>query len=163
MGCAYVELGRGSPPRFVSTGRMKSGVTDIPIADSVSSQADCTARKNGSTQSVSRLLPERPCSVTAKGWPLFVVFVCQQTPRRLVLVRERLLKRIRCRSPNLRPPWRASRRPPRKSRRSCGQCGLLMYFSHSTTTRKRQRQGLLPICGRLGKKGSDEAGLQKRL
>ena len=74
---------------------MKSGVTDIPMADSVASQADCTARKKGSTQSESRALPERPCNVTAKGWPFFVVFVCQQTPRRLVLVRERLLRRIR--------------------------------------------------------------------
>ena len=95
---------------------MKSGTTERPMADSVASQADCTARKNGSTHRESKALPEMPCNVTAKGCPLFVVLVCQQTPRRLWLVRERLLRRIRCRSPNLRPPCKANRRPPKKSR-----------------------------------------------
>ena len=109
---------------MVSTGRMKSGITGIPMADSVAIQADCIACRKGRTHSVSRDLPERPCNVTAKGWPLLVVLVCQQTPRRLVLVRDGLFRRIPCRSPNLRPPCKASSRPPRKSRRSCGQCGL---------------------------------------
>ena len=73
---------------MVSTGRMKSGVTDLPTADSVAIQADCTACRKGRTHSESRALPDRPCKVTAKGWPLFVVFVCQQTPRRRAGKRE---------------------------------------------------------------------------
>ena len=113
---------------------MKSGTTERPMADSVASQADCTDRKKRQHPKGVQGSPRDAVQRNGKRLSPLVVLVCQQTPRRLLLVRERLLRRILCRSPNLRPPCRANRRPPKKSRRSCGQWGLQMYLSHATTT-----------------------------
>ena len=80
----------------------KSGSVSTPRDSLVLRRLSCTCESQVMVQAEAVSLPERPKCVTAKGWPVRLVFVVQHEPRSESLAMLRLEVQMRCRSPKRR-------------------------------------------------------------